>query len=167
MNALNRIFFRFLKNGWRGGAESEVVLGDILTEIKKMPRQEGIGIITANYVWHRLPSEYKKSLIEVISEKWDDVIVLVGDLEKNESFVNRHYFDLGINGPLNAGNIGLKDEFARQGFKIRDLNNGFYSPSTESWLAQKIGEGTTSDSLFYIAGKGDKADMVLKDWNQK
>lgn len=146
--------------------EAEIVLGDILSEMEELPKQEGFAIITANYVWHWLPSQYKQQLIKIISEKWENVIFLIGDLEKNESLVNRRYFDVAINGPLNTGNIGLQDLFLKNDYGINNLNVHFHSPSTADWLAKRIGQGTTADSLFYIAGKGEIAERILQTWRQ-
>ena len=33
-------------------------------------------------------------------------------------------------------------------------------------LAKKIGEGTTSDSIFYIPYKGAKAQKLVENWSK-
>lgn len=143
-----------------------LIYGDILDTLKKLDFREvtrnGVVIVTANYVWHRLPSFVKQAIIDEISSKAPDSIFLVADLVKNGSEVNRRYFNFRDNGLLNCGNIGLDEQFKSSGFKLFELNAETAPSSMDIQLAEQIGRGTTSDSIFYVAYKGPKAAELVE-----
>lgn len=147
-----------------------LVNGDIQSTINALQLSEqqrnGITVITANYSWHRIPSPIKDQIIKTVLEKSKNIIFLVADLVKNESVVNRGYFNLRDNGLLNCGNIGLDSLFRKNGVEVMELNEKTAPSSMDKALANKIGQGTTSDSFFYVAYSGEKAKNIVTNWNK-
>lgn len=147
-----------------------LVNGDILSTINALQlsqhQADGLTIITANYSWHRIPSIIKDQIIKTVLKKSKNVIFLVADLVQNESVVNRRYFNLRDNGLLNCGNIGLDQQFKDNGVEIMELNEKTAPSSMNQALAKKIGDGATSDSIFYVAYNGDLARNIVTNWNK-
>jgi len=144
------------------------IYGDILETLKQLKFskevQEGVVVITANYVWHRLPRVVKDAMIKEISKQAPNAIFLVADLVQNASVVNKRYFNFRDNGLLNCGNVGLDDVFRFNGYRLFELNEGTAPMTMDKRLASQIGQGTTSDAIFYVAYKGEKAADLVEKW---
>jgi len=145
-----------------------LMYGDILESLKQLrfskEVQNGIVVITANYVWHRLPRVVKDAMIKEITNQAPNAIFLVADLVQNASEVNRRYFNFRDNGLLNCGNVGLDEVFRFNGYRLIELNDATAPGSMDSRLAEQIGQGTTSDSIFYIAYRGERAADLVENW---
>jgi len=150
------------------GGQFNLIYGDILDSLKKLEFgkevKNGITIITANYVWHRLPRVVKDSMIKEITRKAPNAIFLVADLVQNASAVNRGYFNFRDNGLLNCGNVGLDNILRSNGYRMFELNGATAPSSMDQRLARQIGNGTTSDSIFYVAYRGEKAADLVENW---
>ena len=127
----------------------------------------GLTVITANYSWHRIPSVIKDQMIKIILRKCKNPIFLVADLVENSSEVNKRYFNLRDNGLLNCGNRQLRATFKSNNMKVIDLNEQTAPLTMNNKLAKKIGQGTTSDSIFYVAYSGLVAENIVENWNKK
>lgn len=145
-----------------------LMYGDILESLKQLhfnkEVQNGVLVITANYAWHRLPRVVKDAMIKKITNQAPNAIFLVADLVQNASEVNRRYFNFRDNGLLNCGNVGLDDVFRFNGYRLIELNDATAPHSMDSRLAQRIGQGTTSDSIFYVAYRGKRAADLVENW---
>ncbi len=145
-----------------------LVYGEVLESLKQLrfskEVQAGVVVITANYVWHRLPRAVKDAMIKEIAEKSPNSIFLVADLVQNASEVNRRYFNFRDNGLLNCGNVGLDDVFKFNGYRLIELNQSTAPKTMDARLAQQIGKGTTTDSIFYVAYRGSKAADLVENW---
>lgn len=150
------------------GGQFNLIYGDILDSLKQLEFgkevKNGVTVITANYVWHRLPRVVKDAMIKEITRKAPNAIFLVADLVQNASEVNRRYFDFRDNGLLNCGNVGLDNIFKSNGYRMFELNGATAPKSMDQRLAQQIGKGTTSDSIFYVAYRGEKAADLVENW---
>jgi len=113
-------------------------------------------IATANYVFHRIPSAHKAEILRTLADASEDVVLFIADLEKNGSTVNRRHFNLSTNGLCNCGNIGLREQLVAAGFTVVEINPKSPPLGMDAKLAARIAAGTTEDSIFYIAVKGDK-----------
>lgn len=127
-------------------------------DISEDPNQ--LTVITANYSLHRLGRRKKMEILDLISQI-PNVIFLVGDLAQNTSEVNRRYFNLGANGPLNAGNLYLKELFESFGFDVVNLDRerpDYLDPRLAKRLAS---DDKLKDGHLWIAHGGNLATEVL------
>jgi len=124
--------------------------------------EKDVAIMTANYSWHRLPSVVKAKMIERIKTEAPNSIFLVGDLQRNSSKVNRHYFNFGNNGPLNAGNLSLRHQFESQGYQVIKLGEDRPFKSIHPALADTIVREADNDGHFWIAYRGAEAQRLIE-----
>ncbi len=124
----------------------------------------GLKVVTANYSWHRLPTDVKGGLIKSVLQGSDDVIFLIADLAQNGSVVNRRYFNFRDNGLLNCGNIHLGYLWRTNGLASFELNENNAPSNMDPRLARRLSEGTTSDSFFQVAFKGPIAQEIVSTW---
>lgn len=117
-------------------------------------------VITANYSLHRLGRRKKMEILDFISQI-PNVVFLIGDLAQNTSEVNRRYFNLGVNGPLNAGNLYMRELFESFGFDVADLETE--SPdSLDPRLAKRLAsDDKLKDGHFWIAHRGPLTESAL------
>ncbi len=144
----------------------EMVNSDLTEGLTKLhpntlPMPGILGVFAANYVWHRLTTPMKAAIIKDMSDLYPNCIFLIADLVQNASRVNTHYFNLRDNGILNCGNIGLAGLFEKCGMTVQQLNADTAPSSMHPELATRIGAGTTSDSIFLMAYKGEAAERAL------
>ncbi|MDO8553710.1 MAG: hypothetical protein Q7S22_02795 [Candidatus Micrarchaeota archaeon] len=110
-------------------------------------------VITANYSLHRLGRRKKMEILDFISQT-PNVIFLIGDLAQNTSEVNRRYFNLGVNGPLNAGNLYLRELFESFGFDVARLDTE-RPDSLDPRLAKRLAsDDKLKDGHLWIAHRG-------------
>lgn len=144
-----------------------LMYGDILENLKALQlspeMKQGVVVLTANYVWHRLPSPIKAAILDHIAKNFPDAYVFIADLRQNCSAVNLGYFNFRDNGLLNCGNVDIEALLRRHGFNITPLNEQTAPRTMSLEFASRIGAGTTSDSFFYIASHGPRA----KEWMGK
>ncbi len=150
------------KNEEKISVEAEgynLLYGDILTVLKSLEFQKvdenTITVVTANYVWHRLPTVVKRELISYIAEKFPNSMFMIADLVQNGSAVNRGYYNFRDNGLLNCGNIGLKELLEEQGYLVVPMDD-YTGEASLGELGKRLGQGATSDSIFYVAVRGPK-----------
>jgi hypothetical protein len=162
---------RHVKNPeWEMTTPNELLLicGDIPTALQAIDltstQSDGLTIITANYSWHRLPTMVKDRMIKTITSKSKNTIFLIADLVENGSEVNRRYFNFRDNGLLNCGNMHLRPFLRASGVSVAELNSDTAPQSMNPALTQKIGEGVTSDAIFYVAAKGGLAKRIVENW---
>lgn len=166
--ALEKTVYRKPTQHEVANGQFNLIYGDILESLKQLrfskKVQNGVVVITANYVWHRLPRVVKDAMIKEITNQAPNAIFLVADLVQNASEVNRRYFNFRDNGLLNCGNVGLDDVFRFNGYRLVELNDATAPSSMDARLAQRIGQGTTSDSIFYVAYRGERVADLVENW---
>lgn len=118
-------------------------------------------VVTANYVWHRLPAPVKSQVISEISQRSTNSMFLIADLMQNGSEVNRRYFNFGNNGPLNCGNLDLKHIFHGQGYEVRKLGHDFTPSTVHPKLVEKISQEADNDGHLWVACKGSEAERLV------
>ncbi|HEX5744297.1 MAG TPA: hypothetical protein VFX84_02490 [Candidatus Saccharimonadales bacterium] len=142
-----------------------LVAGDIVEGIVKLDMSEvtkdDVLVATANYGFHRLPSQRKDEIVQKLSAAENSVIV-VGDLRQNGSAVNRGYFNMSNNGPLNTGNLWLEDMLGMAGYVTRTIGHEGYEPDfVDAALRDRLHEQLDDDGFVTIAVKGPKANELL------
>ena len=125
---------------------------------------DGLTVVTANYSWHRIPTVVKDSLVKTILGKSKNTVFIIADLVQNASVVNRRYFNFRDNGLLNCGNVNLDFVLDTNRVEHIELNETTAPAAMDPNLARKIGQGTTSDSIFRIGYKGDLAKSLVQAW---
>lgn len=123
--------------------------------------RQDVAVVTANYVWHRLTSGLKNRLVERVDNRTNNSIFLIGDLMQNGSEINRRYFNLGNNGPLNAGNLELRQIFEDNGYTVIKLGLDEAPAGLHPKLLEAVIADADNDGHFWIAYKGDEAQRVL------
>lgn len=151
-------------NQMRSG-EINLVEGDVVEGIAKLDlsdiSKDDVVLATANYGFHRIPSPRKAQIIRKLAEVENSVIV-IGDLRKNGSNVNRGYFNLANNGPLNTGNVGLEEELERHGYTARIIGREWFKPPyVDDVLRDRLHDELENDGFVTIAVKGPKAHELL------
>jgi hypothetical protein len=137
-------------------------LADSIAAAKDLPKgPNDVAVVTANYVWHRLTNRAKRGIIDKINEESSNSIFLIADLVENASTVNRRYFDFGNNGPLNCGNIALRQAFENSGFIVRDFAVEGPTGPVHPKLSEKIAAESANDGRLWVAYKGDAAKHAL------
>jgi hypothetical protein len=151
-------------NQMRSG-EINLVEGDVVEGISKLDLSDisadDVVLATANYGLHRIPSFRKAQMISKLAEVENSVIV-VGDLRRNGSKVNRGYFNLANNGPLNTGNVGLEEELEKHGYTARIIGREWFKPPyVDDVLRDRLHHELENDGFVTIAVKGPKAQELL------
>ncbi len=145
-------------------SEFQLIEGDVVKAFERLDlsdvSREDVVVATVNYGWHRIPLKKKREILDKLVVA-DNVILIVGDLRKNGSNVNRGYFNLSNNGPLNAGNIGLEEAMHAHNFITgtvgRDYKPGFIYPV----LRAKLEKDLHDDGFLTVAVRGPKAlDLI-------
>lgn len=146
--------------------ELTVVFDDIAhaTDTLMPSTENGLTVVTANYAWHRIPTEVKDKIVKVTTQRNENVIFLIADLVQNASEVNRRYFNFRDNGLLNPGNRHLLEIFAGNGLSFFELDEKRAPRSMDPRLARQIGQGVTSDSIFTAAYRGNLAREIVERW---
>jgi hypothetical protein len=123
--------------------------------------ENDITVVTANYSFHRLPQSSKDAILERFSHL-PNVVFIVGDLAQNTSVINRRYFNLAANGPLNPGNRNLTKRFGKFGYDLVDLEK--QKPmSLDQRLAKRLSDDhRNNDGHLWIAYKGAVAAEALQ-----
>jgi hypothetical protein len=101
------------------------VYGDALEAIRNaiwVNDDDAINVVTANYSLHRMPMNAKREMFGLL-RRLPHVALLIGDLWDNSSELNRKYFDLAVNGPLNPGNVGLMEVLRSNAFHVIDSSH--------------------------------------------
>ncbi len=110
-------------------------------------------IVTVNYAGHRFGTRKWEGIIELFRYV-PNVIFLICDLFENISAINRLFFNLSANGPLNPGNINLETSFKHKGFNIIDLDKE-QPASLDRRLAERLRWTSEHDDQgLVIACKG-------------
>lgn len=131
---------------------------DAITTIKNADlsdwmNEDDVTVVTANYAFHRLPQTSKNIILERFSHL-PNVIFLIGDLAQNTSTINRRYFNLAANGPLNPGNRNLTRQISKFGYDQVDLEK-LRPASLDSRLARRISnDHRNNDGHLWIAYSG-------------
>ena len=137
----------------------ETILSDDGTELFGKRRKNQVHVVAANYGWHRLSTEAKQLMLQSFADQ-ENMVLVIGDLSRNGSAVNRGYFDLSANGPLNTGNQGLTQLMEGAGFKVVDIQK--QKPrDLDQRLRDRILEEEGNDMHFWIAYKGELAQAAL------
>lgn len=90
-----------------------------------------------------------------------NIIFIIGDLAQNTSPINRRYFNLAANGPLNAGNRSLTHNFERFGYSVVDLDR-FRPAALDPRLARRLAhDHKYEDGHLWIAHRGRNAYEAL------
>jgi len=148
-----------------GQNEFSVMCADIAGGLEALQfsqeQADGITVVTANYSWHRLPTNVKDGIMKNMKAKCSNLVFIVADLVENGSEVNRRYFNFRDNGLLNCGNTHLDSLFGINGFMSYYFDSETVPEPINSRLAQTISGGVTSDAIFKIAYSGDLARQVL------
>lgn len=146
--------------------EMTLVEGDVVKEVEKVDfsglSAEDMVVATANYGFHRLSARRKSAVIKNLATAPNSVIC-IGDLRQNGSAVNRGYFNLANNGPLNAGNINLETHMQRHGYRTYTIGvEGFDPAFIEPALRARLASELENDGFVTIAVKGQKAfDLIF------
>ena len=145
--------------------EARLIRGDILGSLAKGDYSEvqhdDICYVNLNYVAHRIPMLQKAEIIDEFTKMSDNTIVVVSDLWENSSEVNRGYFDLSTNGPLNAGNIGLENLLRDKGFTVLTLTKDFRPDYISEDILNQVATQLENDGKVVIAYRGSKAAEAL------
>lgn len=147
--------------------EITLVEGDVVKEVEKLDfsdlSDDDVVVATANYGFHRLSSSRKAAIMQSLAEA-PNSIICVGDLRQNGSVVNRGYFNLANNGPLNAGNINLEADLRRHGYQTYTVGaDGFEPQFVEPVLRDRLAHELNNDGFVTIAVKGQKAfDLMTR-----
>lgn len=113
-------------------------------------------IITTNYVLHRLADRDKDELVRYAMSSGNQVALLVSDMFRNTSLINRSYFNFGMNGILNPGNHPEFMEYAMRehGFRVWSVGessaNDLSVPDRK--LIQASDEALRNEMGFVITG---------------
>jgi hypothetical protein len=133
-------------------AESFAQGGEYNPDLSRLGQQPAVFLF--NYVLHRLGSAQKQELFKLIAEKFEEPLILIGDLAKNGSVINRGYFNYAYNGPLNAGNIDLRSDLESSGYQVMTLAEfATRHPTLTDKISAISQMSGTSDELFYVAFK--------------
>lgn len=154
--------------------ETDIVRAIDSLDLSSLGKKDVVAVLN-NYVWHRLPSNVKGHILGQMREKvllaeeakGEAPAIIVGkaDLDENASDpVNRRYFNFGNNGPLNAGNIGIKGLFEFWDFSVMKLGDrdGRVPKSINPALAQAIIKEAANDGHFRIGYYGKEAERLVK-----
>ncbi len=113
-----------------------------------------------NYVLHRMSTAQKAELFALIAEQFEEPLILIGDLAKNGSVINRGYFNYAFNGPLNAGNIELHKTLEQAGYTVMPLAElSTTYPGLTRTISSISQTNGTSDELFLIAFKANSPKL--------
>lgn len=136
------------------------VRADAVTALKNMDhsffsREDEITIITANYSWHRLNSSQKFQILKLFYQA-PNPIFIIGDLAQNTSVINKRYFNLGANGPLNCGNRNLKNMFGNWGYYYAQVDLEKEKPaSLDPRIARRLlQDHRGNDGHLWVAHRG-------------
>jgi hypothetical protein len=141
-------------------AEGDVVGGVKSLDFSKMGKNDLL-VGTANYGFHRLASRDKRLIASRLAKAKNSVII-VGDLRQNGSAVNRGYFNLGMNGPLNAGNLWLESALEAEQYRTVTLGKNTFAPGfVDKPLMNRLGKLLNDDGFVTIAFKGQLAGELL------
>lgn len=145
--------------------EITVVEGDVVKEIEKLDfsdmTQQDVVLGTVNYGFHRLSTGRKLAIMRSLA-KAPNSIICIGDLRQNGSAVNRGYFNLANNGPLNAGNINLEDILKANGYHTYTIGVDGFEPSfVDEALRTRLASELTNDGFVTIAVRGEKAHNLV------
>lgn len=145
--------------------EITLVEGDVVEAIEGLDFSEispdDVVVATANYGFHRLPAARKVEIMKSLSRA-ENSIMLVGDLRQNGSAVNRGYFNLANNGPLNAGNIDLEMHMRLRGYEARTVGvKGFEPNYVAPILRSRLAQELHNDGFVTIAAKGQRAAELV------
>ena len=141
------------------------VRGDALNSLQRSNLSSGvedsdITVITANYSWHRFSGHAKAAIMRMF-HPLPNTIFIIGDLAQNTSVINRRYFNLGVNGPLNCGNRHLSHQFGNFGYEVVDLDRERPS-ALDPRLTKRISyDNTHNDGHLWIAYWGRLASEAL------
>lgn len=139
--------------------------GDALNILQRSKLGSGvqdsdITVVTANYSWHRLSSRAKADIMSMF-RSLPNMIFIIGDLAQNTSIINSRYFNLGVNGPLNCGNLDLQHQFEQYGYFVVNLERQ-RPASLDPRLANRISrDDKTNDGHLWIARWGREAFDAL------
>lgn len=133
-------------------------------ELRATAAGGSVTVILGNYVFHRIPTVQKEKAIAALAALPGDVIVVVGDLVRNASVVNRRYFNFRDNGLLNPGNIDLPEIFMANGFQLTSVEKSCRPDTMPEELAEKLRTGILGDGTFLIASKGEGSARLLRSW---
>lgn len=137
-------------------------IADYFTNLKGLPNSShDINLVTANFVWHRLPTKIKERIIGKVDHLSSNSIFLIGDLRQNGSDLNRRYFNFGNNGPLNCGNMDLEHILAKYGYQTIKLGRDELPIQIHPKLLESISQGEADDTHFWVAYKGEEAERVI------
>lgn len=142
------------------------VKSDVLSALKRFDLTslgpDDIMLITGNYSWHRLDQRTKQKIMDLFTNV-PDVVFLLGDFAYHGNPVAKRYFCLGANGPLNVGNIGLNEQFAKSGYSLVDLKHQKPASLDERIVGQIVHDDQDPDidGHLWIAYKGESAKQAL------
>lgn len=139
------------------------VRGDAATVLNAIDYIDGpqINVFDANYSFHRLGRRKKMEILGALHNT-PNVLFVVGDLMNNTSPVNRRYFNLGVNGPLNAGNLYLPELFQSYGFEIVDLAKERPASLDPRLTDRLTKDSAKNDGHLWIAHRGKLAAEALQ-----
>lgn len=120
-----------------------------------MTREDEITVITANYAWHRLTSVQKAKITRLFCQA-SNPIFIIGDLAENTSVINKRYFNLAANGPLNCGNPNLRNIFGNWDYYYSLLDLEKQRPaSLDPRIAKRLlQDNKKNDGHLWIAHYG-------------
>lgn len=122
--------------------------------------RDEIVVVTANYSWHRLGSAKKGEIMRRLSSL-PNIIFVIGDLATNTSTVNRRYFNLAANGPLNTGNQYTRQQFGKFGYSVYDLSR-YHPAGLDPRLVRRLAhDHLHEDGHLWIASWGEHATNAL------
>lgn len=131
-----------------------------LKGVDMLPDSDNLTIVTANYSFHRLGRREKMEILDTLGHV-PNIIFVVGDLAMNASPVNRKYFNLGVNGPLNAGNLYLDGTFQSFGYDVLNLDD-LKPKSLDSRIAKRLSDDDKNkDGHLWVAHRGALAAAAL------
>jgi len=150
------------------GGTLSVVEGDAVQAIEAMDMSqlgpEDVVMLTANYSFHRLPARRKLRALLKLAEAPNSILA-IGDLRRNGSVVNRGYFNLSNNGPLNAGNLGLESYMAKSGYSVHTVGVNNPGPAyIHQPLRERLANELENDAFVAVAHQGKKAAQLLEPW---
>gem|GEM_PF-4434405 len=145
-----------------------VAYGDMLDCVERLSltpdQKEGLVVVTANYSLHRLPLVVKEMIFEKLNALADNVLVLMGDLNGNWSFINTRYFNLGLNGPANCGNEGTANMLIQKAYGVEQISRTNAPDSINPVLLENIISGPSNDAHFLVGSRGPIAEAVHSGW---
>jgi hypothetical protein len=144
-----------------------LVKGDIGETIEAMDfaglPPHDVVLAIGNYALHCIPASTKDRMIGKLAQA-PNLILGIGDLTSNSSVINRGYFNLSNNGPLNAGNIGLQYRLAHAGFLTSTVGYMGYRPDyIDESLTERLAKELTNDGFVTVATHGRRAEELLAE----